>query len=234
MNHIRILFTKWSDGDLGNRNCLASFLEQQHISLASCISMEQVHGKKVAIVSHTQRGTTVPKIDGIVIDGTSIQEVITLIVRTADCLPIIFLDKTHHIFGVAHAGWKGLYENLIQEMIYSMISLGANIQDIQICIGPHIQVCCYSVSNERQQLFPEMFRRTEEHKKNITFYLDLGMIAEDQLIQQGIVPDHITRSHICTFCSNNEYFSHRKYTLQPQNQDEKGRQVGILAISRYN
>jgi YfiH family protein len=67
-----------------------------------------------------------------------------LVVRTADCAPIVLLSD--RVVGVAHAGWRGLLDGVIERTVEAMRSLGA--PDISARIGPCIAPAAYEFGAE--------------------------------------------------------------------------------------
>ena len=76
-------------------------------------------------------------------------------VLTADCLPVLFADKKNHVIGVAHAGWKGSLNGILENTVHSMIELGADIKSIKAVIGPFISPSIYEVGQDFFDTFTE-------------------------------------------------------------------------------
>jgi polyphenol oxidase len=67
----------------------------------------------------------------------------TLVIRTADCAPILLTGSSEHgeVLGVAHAGWKGLAAGIVAATCASMRTLGA--ATVRAWLGPCIGPECY-------------------------------------------------------------------------------------------
>lgn len=167
--------------------------------LENIITAEQIHGNKVAIIKDNKVGF-IKGYDGMVTDKP-----LLLGIRTADCLPIFFFDPKIKVIAAVHAGWKGLYKRIIKNGINAMKKLGCHPVDIKVAVGPHIQVCCYSVSKERMQKFENLF--SEQRLKS--WYLNLSKVALYQLESLGVVAFNIEISDICTSC-NDQFWSFRR------------------------
>jgi hypothetical protein len=61
-----------------------------------------------------------------------------LVVVTADCAPV-GLASPEGIFGIAHAGWRGLMAGVVETAVATMRSLGASEVSAALgpCIAPH-------------------------------------------------------------------------------------------------
>lgn len=175
------------------------------------ITAEQIHGNKVAITKDNKTRF----IKGY--DGMVTNKPLLLGIRTADCLPIFFFDPKNKVIAAIHAGWKGLYEGIIKNGIDEMKKLRCNPVNIKVAIGPHIQVCCYSISRQRMQKFENLF--AEQRLKS--WYLNLSKVALYQLESLGVVASNIEISDICTSC-NDQFWSFRR------NGKKAGRMINVI------
>jgi YfiH family protein len=111
---------------------------------ASAASMHQVHGAEVAVVE-VDPGAAVagadglPRVDGLV---TALSEV-TLVVRVADCVPVLVADPARGVVAGLHAGRPGLVAGVVPAGVAAMRALGAD--DLVAWVGPHVCGRCYEV-----------------------------------------------------------------------------------------
>ncbi len=63
-----------------------------------------------------------------------------LIVRTADCLPILVYDATTEMILSVHAGWKGVENRIFQKSVDH-----TKLKNLQVFIGPHIHKQSFEV-----------------------------------------------------------------------------------------
>jgi len=190
-----------------NKN-LNKFLSLFSQSKENLIMMEQIHGNRIKLVNDKNKGKVLSSIDGLVCN----QPGITLGVKVADCLPILFLDPKAKIIGIAHAGWKGTLKRIGQSMVKKMKLLGSKPKNILVGIGPHIGSCCYTISNERADKFKKEFGNLKGmvivNSKGI--HLDLKAPTVVQLIKRGVLRKNIDLVLACTACQNSEFFSFRR------------------------
>ncbi len=173
--------------------------------------LKQVHGREVVDAAALVSGQ-IPEADGLVsADPTDM-----LVVRTADCVPVLAWDSREKIRGALHAGWRGLALDINLAGIEAMRRLGAD--DIHVAIGPAIGPCCYAVGDEVVDALGAQFCRRENGRT----FMDLWQKAFSQLINAGIAPQNITVNRICTNCNAEIFFSYRR------DRDAAGRNYNII------
>ena len=127
----------------------------------------------------------------------------SLIVRTADCLPIFFIHQNDNIFGVLHAGWKGLKNEIIVESANLLKNYVDDLSEMIVFIGPSISQKNYEVKNEFINYFGSSFIKNVDDK----LFCNLKEIAKSQLNEIGIT--RVIDSNQCTY-ENENYHSFRR------------------------
>ncbi len=127
----------------------------------------------------------------------------SLIVRTADCLPIFFIHQNDNIFGVLHAGWKGLKNKIIMESANLLKNYVDDLSEMIVFIGPSISQKNYEVKNEFINYFGSSFIKNVDDK----LFCNLKEIAKSQLNEIGIT--RVIDSNQCTY-ENENYHSFRR------------------------
>lgn len=123
---------------------------------------------------------------------------------TADCVPIIIVDKINKITAVVHAGWKGTDRKIVKNVVLHMVSkMGTDPLNIIAAIGPSIGSCCFEVGPDVASKFYYVEKR---HDK---YYVDLWKENIKQLNECGVSFENISCSDICTACNTNTFFSYR-------------------------
>ncbi len=198
-------------GDSRNRGIVESFFNHSINSYKNIIIPKQVHETNIIEINHlrNKKIVQVDKADGLITRNKSS----ILTIQTADCVPIIFVDKIKGVIGISHQGWKGSLMRMSQKMIKEMIGIGGGKQSLQISIGPSIGDCCYYIDEDRYQKFKKEFNnyfnkiiRVKKQKK----YLNLGLLNFLQLQEIGISKDQIDFFPFCTQCDENRFFSYRR------------------------
>lgn len=161
---------------------------------------EQVHGGAVHVVraAPQDRRVVIPGVDGL---ATNVPGV-TLSVKSADCVPLLFYDPSHGAIGSAHTGWKGTIAGIAGNVVQAMHrELKSNPRDLLVWMGPSIGPCCYEVSRAtdgRIAAFRKRFGSSSVHQHNGGMYLDLWEANRRILLKRGVRRAHVEVSGICT------------------------------------
>lgn len=123
-------------------------------------------------------------------------------VFTADCVPVIIVDKKNKVSAAVHSGWRGTISSITKKTIQKMIDdYSSNVNDIEVYIGPHIRKCCYEVSEELKQRFVEETKIPEDvlfNNRNLSME---ECILKD-LRELNVPENSINSIDLCTYCSN--------------------------------
>lgn len=181
---------------IANRKTLA---KASGFELKRLVTARQVHGNKVAIVTSRQAGKEIPAADALVTNSKGL----CLMVRTADCVPLLFYDPVSKIVGAAHAGWRGTALKIAVKTIRAMQKLGSKPKNIKVRMGPSIGGCCYEVKKDVAVKFDHSIC------KGGRCFVDLKLENKDQLVKAGIRSKNVQMSKVCTKCNSERFFSAR-------------------------
>ena len=173
------------------------FSEALGIDPQEIVRMDQVHEKTVYFAREKDRGTTIAETDGLITN----EDKVFLSAITADCIPLLFYDPKTKSVGVVHAGWRGLFAEIIQEEISNFIAQGSDVKNILVGVGPSIRVCCYEVSEKFIKDFGEKFGNVEDfvERRNGKIFFNLQKVAKQQLLALEIAENNIEDADYCTF-----------------------------------
>nr|WP_238148228.1 polyphenol oxidase family protein [Rothia halotolerans] len=171
--------------------------------------LEQVHGTAVARAEDQEplrpRGAAEERAVAPVADAAVTSTGRPLAVLTADCLPIVFTSEDPGLYGVAHAGRRGLLDGVVGEAVRTLRALGGT--GLTAWIGPAICGACYEVPEEMARdavrLAPGIASRTSWGTPS----LDLRAAAEERLRELGVPAAAGTRG--CT-AEETDLYSHRR------------------------
>jgi len=183
---------------------------------ATLIAIHQTHSNKVHIID----------------DDFSIQDAdaavtkhkdIALSIVTADCAPVLFTDPKANIIAAAHAGWQGAKNNIIENTVKAMCSLGAARENIIAAVGPCIGQKSYEVGHEFYEKFTDKSFFLNSDKAN-HYLFDLEGFVISRLKQSDI--GQAVPLNIDTYDEQNDFFSYRRKTHLKEN--DYGRQISII------
>jgi YfiH family protein len=79
-----------------------------------------------------------------------------LVIRTADCLPVLLVDPENRAVAAVHCGWRGTEKRLLEKAIKAMSeTYGSRPSDMLAALGPCIGAACYEVGPEVRKAFLE-------------------------------------------------------------------------------
>ena len=195
------------------------------------ITLRQIHSDLIHRVDGTPKYPLAG--DGLITDTPGL----LLAIQTADCLPVILVDKKNRAVGVFHAGWRGTVKRIVEKGVGEMRRhFGSDPRNMAAAIGPGVQSCCYQVGEEVRVKFEaqfpygaKLFREVKEsdpvrdkypllfltarapgHSElPVNIFLDLVEANRRQLIDTGVPARNIEASSPCTACHTDLFFSHR-------------------------
>ncbi|MBN8219380.1 MAG: polyphenol oxidase family protein [Spirochaetes bacterium] len=107
-----------------------------------------------------------------------------LIIRTADCIPILFYSPSQPLIGAVHAGWRGLKAKILTKTL-AAAGLG---DDLEFIVGPCIGGKSYEVGSDVSSQFASAFSISKVQGK---FLLDLRQVLESEFAELGVTPERI-------------------------------------------
>lgn len=203
-------FTTRLHGDMRTPDRRQLALSPFGITLASMWFPQQVHGQRIAVADRSGDGRTVGGVDGLVIGQPSSEAITGAGVFGADCIPVVLMAPHRGLAGVVHAGWRGILQGAIPELVRAVGNEGIAPEDMYVIIGPHIHVCCYSVPQERAVQVTTTVHAAAAQLREGHWYLDLTTAARLQLRDSGIPDDNIDADTPCTACNAKMFYSFRR------------------------
>lgn len=175
--------------------------------------LKQVHGTRVITVSPGKRRLTAKTGDAAVVFDRGVGAV----VMTADCLPVFFTDVNGAVVAVAHAGWRGLLDGVLEQTVTSM---GVPPCELMAWMGPAIAPCHFEVGAEVRDAFLKHPRWGWQFVPGIDtafllsnvradkYMMDIYAVARARLSYAGI--QQIYGGGLCTVCDSQRFFSFRR------------------------
>jgi hypothetical protein len=173
----------------------------------------QVHGSSVACIDELPPfDANAPcrvcgEYDALVTDRPGI----TLLVRVADCVPVLLYDPERRVVAAVHAGWKGTLADIAAATVERMSArYGCRPSSLLAGIGPSIGPCCFEVGDDVAGKFRDAPGRSGSVLADRGgFRIDLPCANRASLLRCGVLPHNIDMSGYCTACRRDIFFSHR-------------------------
>lgn len=156
------------------------------------LHLKQVHSTIIHEV--TEEGS-----QGIVGQGDALATFLPthrIAVKTADCVPILLF---HHEFVMAiHAGWRGLAQDFIAQVVGYIHAKGYDLKDCEWGIGPCISPESFEIGPEvldafeQQAVYQEALSWSTTKGRDDRWHLDLATMTVLRLRQEGVNPKHIS------------------------------------------
>jgi polyphenol oxidase len=215
---------------------IAMVLATMQRGSSEVVQVHQVHGAGVLVVrrgqpAHGDRDDT--KADAIVTDDPSR----VLMVRVADCAPLLLATGDGRVVAAVHAGWKGVIAGVVPAAVKALRLLvpgGASPSCLRVfaAIGPCIRVQSFEVGEEVADAFRATFASTltsdrivlEAHSPRGRPHVDIVAAIRTQLAAEDVRDVEVIGG--CTFAHDERYFSHRRDGVR------SGRLAAMIAPAR--
>ena len=198
---------------VANRRAMLEALDADE---SDFVTIKQVHGKQILKAEFSHRGCGFDSYESAVDDTDGVfttEKHLMMATFYADCLPVAVFHPGKKILGLAHAGWKGTYQNIGKELILAMSAEeDFDPAECWCALGAGIGSCCYEVDESFYQRFTERYEKGEEWfcRENGTFRFDNVKANKSLLTELGVKEENIDVLGICTACHNDMFFSYRK------------------------
>lgn len=187
---------------------LPKVLEHIGLDYSSINVTRQVHSNNIVHVNGNGNGGVnfYDETDGLIGGHGEV-----LVIKSADCLPVIVYDNIKECIAAVHSGWKGTANSIVKEAITKMLSLGSSAADLKVYVGPHIQKTSFEVMDDVKNVFEKNFKykdiilkKDEEH-----YLIDLGRVVSLDAISMGVKEENIYVSSLDTV-TDKRFHSYRR------------------------
>lgn len=206
-------------GFFGRNHSPALIAEVLDVPLKEMFFLKQTHGNSVITAGEN---TYLSEADGVV----STSKKWLLMIKTADCLPILLQSEDESVKAAIHASWRTTLSGIIEKTVEKMEELGA--KDIKAAFGPCIQKQNYEFKQDMKSRFPIHIQEDQAVFEPIpgkeAWLFDVPLLAAQKLGRFGITPD--TSCMKDTYTDEN-YFSVRR-TSHTEGQPEPGRNWSVI------
>ncbi|MGI8608809.1 MAG: laccase domain-containing protein [Candidatus Dormibacteria bacterium] len=201
-------FTTIAAGDLSDaaleteegRANLQRVAQQMGFTPGDVVTAQQVHGSAVAVVHLCENcgpGNRIPHTDGLITE-----EPWPLMVRVADCFPVIVYEPAEKMVAVVHCGWRGTVTGILPRAVARLIrESGGRLSELRAGIGPGICGGCYEVGQEVARAAWEagLAPHLSADADGTHYRFDIAGALTGQLLEAGLQAGHVERLDRCTF-----------------------------------
>ena len=187
----------------------------ESVRLDDWVELKQVHGNHVVVEPGATPPAEASTLEG---DGScTSRKRLALVIKTADCQPILLTDLQGTVVAALHVGWRGNVLNFPASGLQRFCeTYGLPAQDVLAVRGPSLGPGAaefVNFSREWPSGFLPWFR--EESRT-----MDLWALTKHQLVHVGMRPEHIFSLDFCTRSLPEMFFSYRL--------GHAGRQVSMI------
>lgn len=174
---------------------------------ASCWLVHSVD--TLVVTEEYQRDGSLQKADAVITN----QRDTPLIMRFADCVPLLFYDRAKRAIGLGHAGWRGTVKGMASSIIRMMQeTYGSNAAEIEVIIGPAISRRNYAVGEDvvrqAEAYFGDGAGVIWRDPASGAPHLDLWRANRLDLERSGVT--NIKALTVCTYENTDDFYSHRR------------------------
>ncbi len=199
-----------------NRQVIARCMDTQQL-----VFLKQIHKTGILILKKSDDNRS-PKTHPSPFSGDAMVTDIpgkTIAVQLADCQGVLMYDPVKKVAANVHSGWRGSIANILGKCVASMTTeFGCRPEDIIAGISPSLGPCCSEFIHFRQEI-PEAYWRYKNRSDHFNFW----RISRRQLLNAGLLTQHIELPDICTKCNSHLFFSYRK-------KNQTGRFVSVIGL----
>ncbi len=201
---------------------VAILVSEKEITKDRFVMADQTHSTEVRVIEEADFGSgflahkaAIPIVDGFVTDLSNV----FIVIKGADCTPILVYSKSKNIVGGCHSGREGTKNGIVKEVISKMLEVyGASLDDLIVMVGPAISGENYQVSEEIYNDFINITGLEQSYRK-----IDMQKVIFRDVLEMGIKRENVQLDSVCTY-ADSRYFSYRR-------DKSKDRQLAIIGIS---
>ena len=190
-------------------------LVSEAIGADRLVPMTQVHGNDVAWAGDEHAG--VPVADALVTDRPGV----AVLVRVADCTPIVLAADDAGLAAVVHSGRAGLVNGVVPAAVRAMRERGAS--DVRAWVGPRACGRCHELPAELADTVASVVPEARSTTSWGTPAIDVGAGVLAQLAAEGVAAIDVGADE-CTI-EHERWFSYRR-------QGQQSGRFGAVAVLR--
>ncbi len=198
---------------------------QKQLGFVHWNELRQVHGDDMVFETALSGAaeTSLMEGDGL---GTSAPRT-ALIVKTADCQPILLAHRSSNYVAGLHVGWRGNVADFPTTGVQRFcLHYKLDPKDVYAVRGPSLGPMAAEFTNFDKEFKPEHRRFFNEADQTV----NLWGLTKAQLMAAGLPEENIFGLDLCTKTMSDTFFSYRSAWFVPGN--VTGRQAGLIWIDK--
>jgi polyphenol oxidase len=199
---------------LANRQAL-----QRQLGFGHWQECRQVHGDAMlfdAPPTGWQARVILPEADGM----ATRQKGVALVIKTADCQPVLLTHAAGEHVAALHVGWRGNRVNFPGSAVRRFCARYDLAPDELLAVrGPSLGPAASEFVNFKSEWGTEF----QDYFDPVARTMDLWRLTREQLVKAGLRPERIFSLDCCTRSLHHQFFSHRQ-------DKESGRQANCIWI----
>ena len=207
-----------------NTDIFCRAVSEDRFGAESGVKAHQIHSARIRPLSSADAGEGAVReagedCDGFVTDAPGVLPMI----RTADCVPILFAglkEDGRPVIAAVHAGWRGTVSGIAAGAVDALRKRGCSLSSVRCAVGAHIGFCCYEVGEDFVQSVASLLGRefAARHIRPVPGapagskpHADLTGMNRELLLLSGLTEAQLDVSPDCTMCADPAlYYSHRR------------------------
>lgn len=221
--NLEIIQTEKSDGSINDFEAVKAMLPTDPNN--KVIEMNQVHSDAIVTIEKTDtRSRKISATDALLTRQTGVW----LMVKTADCIPLVLYDPQANAIGVVHCGWRGAVKELAQKTVTAMgREFSSKPADLKVFIGSSIRSCCYTFGEAPMQEAIPTWQKYITIKPD-GWHIDLVGHTTELLRNAGVKEANIIDIGECTFHN----LTHFSYFRQKKTGEEHGLNAMVVQLKQ--
>ncbi len=176
---------------------------------------KQTHGDRIAVMNYD---TKPGEADGII----TLEKQLFIFVKLADCTGILIYDPQNEIIAAVHSGWKGTSLNISGKCIRKLKDeFHSSPSELLVYISPAASGSNYEIGQDVAEMFPGFVIPNG----NGRYLFDNRNKIFSQLIQEGVKPENIEKSDICSIADKRCHSFRR-------DRENSGRMAAFIAMKK--
>ena len=188
--------------ELWGRTVQARASIPEMLGVEAFAEVHQVHGVRTVFEPEVQDYSRPSSVDA---DGMATSRPgLALLVKTADCQPILVAHESGRFVMALHSGWRGNRLDYPRLAVLEFCErYGLKPSELWAVRGPSLGPAASEFTNFDAEWGAE-FQRWYDGQN-----MDLWALAHDQLASAGLLPRRILGLDICTYANAGDFFSFR-------------------------